>query len=180
MKSTINLLPSESPEEKHAKARRKRNLIIVSFILFASFLAWFAPFVLLQNLLGQEKKLLTAITQEEEVVRKMATIEALYINVFRKAALADVIFQSQKDLVADINNLKGIIPSELTIQDVSIDIRKVKLILASSRMESITSYLTNLEDSEQVGEILKNTVLSSLTLDKNTGYQVKMEGVLLQ
>lgn len=178
MKKTINLLPQESPEEKEAKQKRRRRIIIALSLVFFVFLGWLLPFIVLQTMRVQENALNLDIEKYENSIKKQADVEQVYRNVFNKVSAANVVFDKQRIITDDVRDLKKFVGEDLTLRDVSLDKTKITMTVNSVNIDAITSYLGSLEKEGQIQSFFKNLIISSVSIDKLSGFQVKLEGTL--
>ena len=179
MKNTINLLPKKSPEEKKAKRKQKITIAFVLATFLLLLLVWGALFLQKENLRREGEDLHATISQKEKSIESMFETEYLYRTVYSKSSAASALLENKETFLRNIDNVEAYINPGLSIKDITVDTQGASLLVVATDISVISDYLKKLEDEGRRKQIFKNLVLSQIALDRAGGYQVGIEGVLV-
>lgn len=179
MKSTINLLPKKSPQEEQSQRAKQRVYIVSGALFFLLLLLWIIPLFFLSNLKSREETLRKEVDEKENVLGLLSESERLYQDVFQRSSAAITLLQTKEQFLEATKDIRGIISEGLTIKNISIGKDSAKITVTTQSLPTISSYLENLEKGTAIKEFMKDTVISSVLLDRSIGYQVIVEGNLL-
>ena len=177
MKDTINLLPKKGVKGFKEKRDIKQFLpfVVVSLVLF---FLWLVPYVVLLGVRQQHSNQIAQITQTENEIRALSKEESSYRNVFGKTKGAQVVFQREETFLNNLSGVKELVVPPLTIKTITIDKDSAKIMITTDKVAAALSYLTMLEDEGAKKDIFQKLSISSLTVSKTGGYEVKIEGKL--
>lgn len=179
MKTTINLLPKKSPEEQHEKRRQRLVLASIAGAFLLLLLLWGVLFIQKERLANLEKNLLADVSQKEENIKNLSEEERLYRNVYNKSAAARMLMRGGETFLKNMQSVRNYINSGVSIKDIAIDREGLSLTVVATDIGSINEYISELENENHRAAVFKKLTLSSVTIDKATGYAVTIQGTFV-
>lgn len=161
--------------------RQKKLLSLARLIAFVS-LGIVALFSVIVFFLNSQFSPTLVKREEDAVLQSLSTLgkkQAKLFIVNNRIQNITTVLNSRVDYYKILSLILGKVPTEVSIDRIEVDKKKISLMISSSSLIPINTLINNFVDMVRKKEIITSLVLNSLTLSAKTGrYSISLSASL--